>query len=260
MSDSSSVPISGAEGMEAYARINARLEQESKQSGVSPVHHVVPFTVPREDGTLEASPSMQASQATGGANMASATGSEGTTRRIRQRPQQGAGGVGGEDQGQYHDPQEQAQRRERQHMGAATGGHRTGTATKRSFTQRLQRALLPTILGSLWLYWFDAFNVLVFRTDPRIKSHLLTFSLLCLVLVFAIFLYLEFVRPRIRGKPTVYVNWEKEFLYPIRIATLSLVVGSIGANIALWPVWHLWTGFVLIAAALVTMNVLGLVL
>lgn len=74
----------------------------------------------------------------------------------------------------------------------------------------------------------------------------------------SIFFYLEFVRPKILKKPTVYVNWEKELLYPVRVATISLVLGTIGSNIALWPVWHFSTGFVLLAVAIATVNVLGI--
>jgi len=88
--------------------------------------------------------------------------------------------------------------------------------------------------------------------------NLLTFSLLCLSTMLSIFFYLEFIRPMILKKPTVYVNWEKELLYPVRIATISMVLGTIGANIALWPVWHLSTGFVLLAVAIATVNVLGI--
>lgn len=72
-----------------------------------------------------------------------------------------------------------------------------------------------------------------------------------------IFFYLEFIRPRILKKPTVYVNWEKELLYPVRIATTSLIIGIIGSFIALWPVWHFSTIFVLPALAVAIVNVLG---
>ncbi|KAI1288992.1 hypothetical protein EDD11_009456, partial [Mortierella claussenii] len=67
-----------------------------------------------------------------------------------------------------------------------------------------------------------------------------------------------FIRPIIRKKPTEYVNWEKELLYPIRIATATLVMGVVGTNIALWPVWHLSTFFVLTALAVALINVLGI--
>ena len=86
----------------------------------------------------------------------------------------------------------------------------------------------------------------------------MTFSLVCLLTMLSIFFYLEFIRPRVLKRPTVYVNWEKELLYPVRIATASLVMGVFGSIIALWPVWHLSTIFVMTALAVAIVNVLGI--
>ncbi|ORZ28733.1 hypothetical protein BCR41DRAFT_3694 [Lobosporangium transversale] len=122
---------------------------------------------------------------------------------------------------------------------------------------RVRKAFIPTILGLLIGWYYDAVDVLIYRRDPRIRGNFLTFSLLCWVIMLSIFFYLEFIRPVLRKKPTEYVNWEKEFLYPIRIATASLVMGSFGSTIALWPVWHLSTFFVLPLIAIAIISVLG---
>ncbi|KAG0361210.1 hypothetical protein BGZ54_009171 [Gamsiella multidivaricata] len=144
------------------------------------------------------------------------------------------------------------------HQHGLSGKLKAGVATRRPFLQRLRKAAMPTLFGALIGWYYDAVDVLVYRNDPRIKGTLLTFSLLCLLTMLSIFFYLEFIRPIIRGKRTEYVNWEKELLYPVRIATASLVLGSIGSNIALWPVWHLSTVFVLTVLAVAIVNVLGI--
>ncbi|KAF9945609.1 hypothetical protein BGZ72_001175 [Mortierella alpina] len=139
------------------------------------------------------------------------------------------------------------------------GASISGFTTRRPLLQRLRKAVMPTLVGGLFAWYFDAVGVLIYRNDPRIKGNLLTFSLLCLMTMLSIFFYLEFIRPRLLKRPTLYVNWEKELLYPVRIATACLVVGLIGANIALWPVWHFSTVLVLTALAVATVNVLGIV-
>ncbi|KAF9136451.1 hypothetical protein BG015_003129 [Linnemannia schmuckeri] len=145
-----------------------------------------------------------------------------------------------------------------QERGGLTGAYKVGSTTRRPLLQRVRKAFMPTLIGGLIAWWYDAVGVLIYRNDSRIKGNLLTFSLLCLSTMLSIFFYLEFIRPKILKKPTVYVNWEKELLYPVRVATMSLVLGTIGANIALWPVWHFSTGFVLLAVAIATINILGI--
>jgi hypothetical protein len=289
---------------------------------------IPPFTVPRADGTLEASPDIQGDiPRTATARM--------MRRRQQQQQEQQQGGQAargdhdgdgdhtnrqGYRDGRDKDENEDGSNRNARRDGGLTGAYKVGSTTRRPLLQRLRKAFLPTLIGGLIAWWYDAVGILIFRNDSRIKGYvqynlqtkkntscihldktlfyppkstsfwkkrvvsisltdrakkktlspptplaffafnrnLLTFSLLCLSIMLSIFFYLEFIRPRILKKPTVYVNWEKELLYPVRIATISLILGSIGANIALWPVWHLSTGFVLLAVAIATINVLGI--
>ncbi|KAG0277827.1 hypothetical protein BGZ97_009830, partial [Linnemannia gamsii] len=221
---------------------------------------------PRADGTLEASPDIQGDiPRTATARM--------MRRRQQQQQEQQQGGQAargdhdgdgdhtnrqGYRDGRDKDENEDGSNRNARRDGGLTGAYKVGSTTRRPLLQRLRKAFLPTLIGGLIAWWYDAVGILIFRNDSRIKGNLLTFSLLCLSIMLSIFFYLEFIRPRILKKPTVYVNWEKELLYPVRIATISLILGSIGANIALWPVWHLSTGFVLLAVAIATINVLGI--
>jgi hypothetical protein len=76
--------------------------------------------------------------------------------------------------------------------------------------------------------------------------------------MFSIFFYLENIRPRILGVRTSYVNWENELLYPVRIATATFILGTIGSIIALWSVWHLATTIVLNAIAVAIVDFLGI--
>ncbi|KAG0214167.1 hypothetical protein BGX33_002414 [Mortierella sp. NVP41] len=254
--------ISDTAGLETRARLDARLLQESGGNNNN-VHGIPPFTVPRADGTLEASPEIQGDiPSTVTARM---------MRRRQQQQQQGGGQVArGDHDGDgdqtnmqgYRDGRDKDENKDSSrrgsHRGVLEGAYKVGSTTRRPLLQRVRKAFLPTLIGGLIAWYYDAVGVLIYRNDSRIKGNLLTFSLLCLSIMLSIFFYLEFIRPRVLKKPTVYVNWERELLYPVRIATISLVMGTIGANIALWPVWHLSTGFVLLAVAIATVNVLGI--
>ncbi|KAG0372511.1 hypothetical protein BGX24_000152 [Mortierella sp. AD032] len=257
--------ISDTAGLENRAKLDAILVQESG-GNKNTVHGIPPFTVPRADGTLEASPDIQG-------DIPSTATSRMMRRRQQQQQQQGGHVARGDHDGDGDQTNLQGHRdgrdKNENEDGSNDGSHRSGgrglagaykagSTTRRPLLQRVRKAFLPTLVGGLIGWWYDAVGVLIFRNDSRIKGNLLTFSLLCLSIMLSIFFYLEFIRPKILKKPTVYVNWEKELLYPVRIATTSLVLGTIGANIALWPVWHISTGFVLLALAIATVNVLGI--
>ncbi|KAF9920951.1 hypothetical protein FBU30_009063 [Linnemannia zychae] len=251
--------ISDTTGLDTRAKLDARLKQESG-GNTNTVHGIPAFTLPRADGTLESGSDSRGDRST-------------TTRTMRRRQQQQEGGNheawGDQDgDGQHTNLQGYRDGRNKNEnengpnanyrQAGISGAYKVGSTTRRPLLQRVRKAFMPTLIGSLIAWWYDAVGVLIYRNDPRIKGNLLTFSLLCLSTMLSIFFYLEFVRPKLLKKPTVYVNWEKELLYPVRIATISLVLGTIGANIALWPVWHLSTGFVLLAVAVATVNVLGI--
>ncbi|KAF9283067.1 hypothetical protein BGZ68_005587 [Mortierella alpina] len=262
--------ISQDVAIENRSRIDAKLVQESAGKGDNTVHGIPPFTVPRADGTLEASPDIRSN--------APRTA---TARMMRRR--QGEMARGDQDGDGDHTNQQgyrdgsddhhhedgtgnkggRAGGRDGHHHGQQNSGlgaaYASGFTSKRPLLQRLRKAAMPTLVGGLFAWYFDAVGVLIYRNDPRIKGNLLTFSLLCLLTMLSIFFYLEFIRPRVLKRPTVYVNWEKELLYPVRIATACLVVGLFGANIALWPVWHFSTVIVLTALAVAAVNVLGIV-
>ncbi|KAG0268849.1 hypothetical protein BGZ95_002288 [Linnemannia exigua] len=258
--------ISDTAGLENRARLDASLVQESG-GNKNTVHGIPPFTVPRADGTLEASPDIQ------GDIPSTATSRMMRRRQQQQQQQQGGHVARGDHDGDgdqtnlqgYRDGRDKNENEDGSSDGShrpgsrgLAGAYKVGSTTRRPLLQRVRKAFLPTLVGGLIGWWYDAVGVLIFRNDSRIKGNLLTFSLLCLSTMLSIFFYLEFIRPKVLKKPTVYVNWEKELLYPVRIATTSLVLGTIGANIALWPVWHLSTGFVLLALAIATVNVLGI--
>ncbi|KAG0019357.1 hypothetical protein BGZ81_009753 [Podila clonocystis] len=252
MTDPNQQPITGTSGLNTRSRLDYKLEQEAQGRGVGKtVHGIPPFTVPRADGTLEASIDIGIS-ASGGA-----------TGRMRRRQGDVARGDHDGDgnqtnlQGYRDSGLSDDSGRERQFKGSGSSGP-SGNTSRRPLLQRLRKAFFPVLIGGLAGWYFDAVDVLVYRKNPRIKGTLLTFSLLCLSTMMSIFFYLEFIRPLVLKRPTIYVNWEKEMLYPVRVATASLVLGLIGANVALWPVWHFSTMFVLFAVAVAAVNVLGI--
>ncbi|KAG9319604.1 hypothetical protein KVV02_002134 [Mortierella alpina] len=257
--------ISKDAAIENRSKIDARLAQESAGQGDNTVHGIPPFTVPRADGTLEASPDIRSNAPrTATARMMRRRQGEMTRGdqdgdgdhtnqqgyRDGSNDYQNEDGTGNKGGHQHHHAQQSS---------GLGGTYASGFTSKRPLLQRLRKAAMPTLVGGLFAWYFDAVGVLIYRNDPRIKGTLLTFSLLCLLTMLSIFFYLEFIRPRLLKKPTVYVNWEKELLYPVRIATACLVVGLFGANIALWPVWHFSTVVVLTALAVAAVNVLGIV-
>ncbi|KAG0313742.1 hypothetical protein BGZ99_008599 [Dissophora globulifera] len=278
MTDPSRQPIANTTGLVARAKIDARLAQESTGKGDHTVHGIPPFTVPRADGTLEASPHISTdAPRTATARMMRRRQNEivqggdqdGDGNHTNQQgyrdghsEDNGGGDNGGDRAGASSQKSRQSQRGKdgglSEHQHGPAGKLKSGLATKRPLLQRVRKATLPVAFGALIGWWYDAIDVLIYRNDSRIKGTLLTFSLLCLLTMLSIFFYLEFIRPRILGMQTNYVSWEKELLYPIRIATASLVTGCIGANIALWPVWHFSTLFVLSVLAVALVNFLGI--
>ncbi|KAG0063099.1 hypothetical protein BGZ92_006065, partial [Podila epicladia] len=235
MTDLHQQPNTGTFGLDTRAGLDTQLEQEAQGRGAgNTVHGIPPFTVPRADGTLEASIEIGSSISGGGG------GGGGVTGRMRRR--QGDITRGDHDgdgnqtnmQGYRDSGSSDDSGKGREFKGSGSSGP-SGSTSRRPLLQRLRKAFLPVLNGGVIGWYFDVVDVLVFRKDPRIKGNLLTFSLLCLSTMMSIFFYLEFVRPVVLKRPTIYVNWEKEMLYPVRVATASLVMGLIGANVALWP-------------------------
>ncbi|KAI8357164.1 hypothetical protein B0O80DRAFT_308198 [Mortierella sp. GBAus27b] len=247
MTDPSRESISHAPGIDIREDLDARLAQESEGFGDNTVHGIPPFTMPCADGTLDAD-IHETLPGTATAKM--------TRRRQHEIGRSDQDGDGYHTNLQGHRDGYEGRGAFGNKSGNSRYGH--GVATRKPFLYRLRKATIPTLVGALIAWYYDAVGVLIYRNDPRIKGNLLTFSLLCLSAVLSIFLYLDQIRPRVLGKKTEYVKWEKELLYPVRIATVSLIVGSIGSNIALWPVWHLSTIFVLTAIAVALVNFLSI--
>ncbi|KAF9920949.1 hypothetical protein BGZ65_010798, partial [Modicella reniformis] len=218
MTDSTSLPLSNASELDAHANLDTQLLQESGGLGNNTVHGIPPFTIPRADGTLEASPDIQADMA----DMHTTA----TARMMRRRQHDVTRGDQDGDGNHtnllgYRDGQndEGEGGSSSKHGHGLTDALQSGLSVRRPFLQRVRKAITPTLIGGLVAWYFDAVDVLIFRKDPRIKGNILTFSILCLLTVLSIFFYLEFIRPRLLGKKTEYVNWEKELRYPVKIAT-----------------------------------------
>ncbi|KAF9346721.1 hypothetical protein BGX26_001762 [Mortierella sp. AD094] len=262
MNDPSRQPISQSTGLETRTKLDARLAQESTGKEDNTVHGIPPFTVPRADGTLEASPDTYAHvpqtatvrmRRRQGEMSQSDQDGDGSHTNFQGYRDAGSGDDNINSSSTYSGKQGNSSP-----MRNPIGSLKSGSITRRSLLQRLRKAVFPTLIGIVVGWYYDAIGILIYRNDPRIKGTLLTFSLVCWLTMLSIFFYLEFIRPITHKKPTQYVNWENELLYPIRIATATLVMGIVGANVALWPVWHISTFFVLTALAVAIINVLGI--
>ncbi|KAF8930276.1 hypothetical protein BGZ52_001247 [Haplosporangium bisporale] len=164
MTDPNRQSITGTSGLDTRARLDAKLEQETHGRGAGPtVHGIPPFTVPRADGTLEASIDID-NDASGGA-----------TGRMRRR--QGDVARGDHD-GDGNQTNLQGYRDSgssdddvwgRQFKGSGISGP-SGSTSRRPLLQRLRKAFLPVLIGGLVGWYFDAVDVLVYRNDPRIKG------------------------------------------------------------------------------------------
>ncbi|KAF9956163.1 hypothetical protein BGZ70_010022, partial [Mortierella alpina] len=177
--------ISQDAAIENRSKIDAKLAQESAGKGDNTVHGIPPFTVPRADGTLEASPDIRSN--------APRTA---TARMMRRR--QGEMARGDQDgdgdhtnQQGYRDggddlPREDGTRSKGRRTGGSSssggGGHHhaqqhgiagsyaSGFTSKRPLLQRLRKAAMPTLVGGLFAWYFDAVGVLIYRNDSRIKG------------------------------------------------------------------------------------------
>ncbi|KAF9111104.1 hypothetical protein BGX27_005394 [Mortierella sp. AM989] len=171
MSNPSKQPITATDGIDTRAKLDNRLAQESVGKGDNTVHGIPPFTVPRADGTLEASKDIYVSvPQTATARMRRRQGDVAQTDQDgdgnftnRQGYRDGGGddslrsGKGG-DSSSKHDPS------------GLTATLKSGTVTRRSLLQRLRKAVFPTLVGAIVGWYYDAVGVLVFRNDPRIKG------------------------------------------------------------------------------------------
>jgi len=195
MTDPNRQPITGISGIDTRAVMDAKLEQETQGRGARPTVHgkkrypcrasgvhcttigiinnvirytptitgIPPFTVPRADGTLEASIDID-NGASGGA-----------TGRMRRRQGDVARGDHDGDgnqtnlQGYRDSGSSDHSGRGRQFKGSGSSGP-SGSTSRRPLLQRLRKAFLPVLIGGLVGWYFDAADVLVYRNDPRIKG------------------------------------------------------------------------------------------
>ncbi|KAI1319521.1 hypothetical protein EDD11_003791 [Mortierella claussenii] len=56
------------------------------------------------------------------------------------------------------------------HPKGLTASLKSGVATRRPLLQRLRKAFMPTLVGVLLGWWYDATDVLIYRKDSRIKG------------------------------------------------------------------------------------------
>lgn len=58
-----------------------------------------------------------------------------------------------------------------QGRGGLTGAYKVGSTTRRPLLQRVRKAFMPTLIGGLIAWWYDAVGVLIYRNDSRIKGY-----------------------------------------------------------------------------------------
>lgn len=58
-----------------------------------------------------------------------------------------------------------------QGRGGLAGAYKVGSTTRRPLLQRVRKAFMPTVIGGLIAWWYDAVGVLIFRNDSRIKGY-----------------------------------------------------------------------------------------
>ncbi|KAF9186825.1 hypothetical protein BGZ51_001746 [Haplosporangium sp. Z 767] len=168
MRDPTRQPITQTEDLKRRSKIDSTIVQESIGMRNNTVHGIPPFTVPRADGILEASPDIRSNR-------------DGTATARMMRRRQGNTYQGDQDgdgshtnsQG-YRDGNDQnkdgKQGRASSGHGGISGAYGSGVTSRRPFLQRLRKAGMPTLIGGLIAWYFDAVGVLVYRNDPRIKG------------------------------------------------------------------------------------------
>ncbi|KAG0212168.1 hypothetical protein BGX28_006714 [Mortierella sp. GBA30] len=169
MADSPRQSVSETVALEYHAKLNARLVQESVGTGNTTVHGIPPFTLPRADGTLEASPDIPIN-----------VSQTATARMMRRR--QGDAFRGDQDgDGNHTNSQGYRDGNDDYDMGGSknrenpsrplSGAYGSGLTTRRPLLQRVRKAIMPALIGGLFAWYFDAVGILVYRNDPRIKGY-----------------------------------------------------------------------------------------
>ncbi|KAF8963338.1 hypothetical protein BGZ46_001004 [Entomortierella lignicola] len=176
MSDPTRQPVTQNAGIETRTKLDTRLAQESAGKGDNTIHGIPPFTLPRADGTLEASIGVHASIPQTATTRMRRKGEvpwsdqDGDDNHTNQQGYRDAGrgdtdstniGTSSGKQGDSsskHDP------------AGFAGALKSGTITRKSLLQRLRKAMFPTLLGVLVGWYYDAAGVLIYRSDPRIKG------------------------------------------------------------------------------------------
>ncbi|KAF9170466.1 hypothetical protein BGX21_009663 [Mortierella sp. AD011] len=162
MNNSSRQPISQDAELETREKLDVRLAQESTGRDHT-VHGIPPFTVPRADGTLEASSDTYADE------------SQTATARMRRRQaeiaQSDQDGDGYHTNNQGHrDAGSTDDNSDNSAYSKIHGSSRSGSITRRPLLLRLRGAMFPTLIGIIVGWYYDAVDVLIFRNDPRIKG------------------------------------------------------------------------------------------
>ena len=138
---------------------------------------IPPFTVPRADGTLEASPEIQSDNEP---RTATARMMRRRQNEISRGDQDGDGNYtnqqGHRDGRNKNDPSDDHDGSsrtgsDRHGSGSSGSGGLAGYTSRRPFLQRIRKAFMPTIIGGLLGWYYDAINVLIYRTDSRIKGY-----------------------------------------------------------------------------------------
>ncbi|KAF9410529.1 hypothetical protein BGZ94_001620, partial [Podila epigama] len=164
MTDPNRQPITTTSRLEERAKIDAQLQEESHGKGTgATVHGIPPFTVPRADGTLEANAGTRDITL------------DGTSGKMRRRQGDVARGDHDGDGNQtnlqgYRDSHGSRDGRTGEQRKSGGNSGPSGYSTRRPLLQRLRKAFMPILIGGLIAWYYDAVNILVFRTDPRIKG------------------------------------------------------------------------------------------
>ncbi|KAG0231991.1 hypothetical protein BGX31_005310 [Mortierella sp. GBA43] len=148
MTDPSRESISHAPGIDIREDLDARLAQESEGFGDNTVHDAdIHETLP---GTATAKM---------------------TRRRQHEIGRSDQDGDGYHTNLQGHRDGYEGRGAFGNKSGNSRYGH--GVATRKPFLYRLRKATIPTLVGALIAWYYDAVGVLIYRNDPRIKGQVL---------------------------------------------------------------------------------------